>query len=281
VGLRLRFRVVPVRQVGLKITNDGAELSRGEKPRPERAGRVLTDGRELSQGHSGRCGHMAKLPANLLGDSLRPIRDGKSSCLGGVGGRSQGVRAHMCNGRGLSCRSGGGHGGRTAHLASSALTGEAAPDLLRDVELTAGKGPCPRDGITGTTVARSLGLEESQDSLRAVRCPHRDDASVGFAQRLRRAHALSVPPRPAKRSRTAAVDWPRPANASLEAPVMAVRDQAVVGTGSRLLASALLVAVVSIVLVSSVGRLPRVIWTCRGFFCSGLGIWISSTPRSN
>jgi len=137
---------------------------------------------------------MAKLPVNFLGDSLRPIRNGKSCCLGGVRGRSQGVRAHMCNGRGLSCRSRGGHSRRTAHLTSSAVTGEAAPDLLRDVEFTAGKGPCPGDRVTGTAVPRSLGLEEPQHSLRAVRRPRGDDAPVGFAQRLRGAHALSVPP---------------------------------------------------------------------------------------
>ena len=78
--------------------------ARREKPRPEGTGRILTDGRQLSQGGSGRRGHMAKLPANLLADSLRPVRGGQSGRVGGIRGGTQGVRAHMRDARGLPGR---------------------------------------------------------------------------------------------------------------------------------------------------------------------------------
>jgi hypothetical protein len=44
-----REGVVGVRQPGLEITDDRAEKARREKPRPEGAGRILTDGRQLSR----------------------------------------------------------------------------------------------------------------------------------------------------------------------------------------------------------------------------------------
>ena len=85
--------MVGVRQAGLKITDDRAEKARREKPRPEGTGRILTDGRQLSQGGFGRRGHTPKLPADLLADSLRPVRGGQSSRLGGIRGGTQSVRA--------------------------------------------------------------------------------------------------------------------------------------------------------------------------------------------
>ena len=68
------------------------------QPRAEWAGRILTDRRQLSQGGSGRRGHTAKLPADLLADSLRPVRGGQSSRLGGIRRGTQGVRTHMRDG---------------------------------------------------------------------------------------------------------------------------------------------------------------------------------------
>ncbi len=55
IGLRFgREGMVGVRQAGLEITDDRAEKARREKPRPEGPGRILTDGRQLSQGGPGR-----------------------------------------------------------------------------------------------------------------------------------------------------------------------------------------------------------------------------------
>ena len=111
--------VVGVGQAGLEIADDRAEKARGEQPRPEGTGRILTDGRQLSQGGSGRRGHTAKLPADLLAASLRPVRGGQSSGLGGIRGGTQGVGAHM--GMLAACPA-----ARAAATAAGALTSRAA-----------------------------------------------------------------------------------------------------------------------------------------------------------
>ena len=135
-----RVGVVGVYQAGLEITDDRAEKARREKPRPEGTGRILTDGRQLAQGGSGRRGHTAKLPADLLADRPRPVRGGQSSRLGGVRGGTQGVRAHMRDARGLPGRSGGGHRCGTARLTSRGMSDETAAGLY-DAKLATSKGP--------------------------------------------------------------------------------------------------------------------------------------------
>ena len=129
-----------VRQAGLEITDDRAEKARCEKPRPEGTRRILTDGRQLSQGRSGRRGHMAKLPADLLADSLRPVGGGKSSRLGGIRGGTQSVRAHVRDACGLPGRSGGGHRCGSAHLTSGGMSDETTAGLP-DAKLATSKGP--------------------------------------------------------------------------------------------------------------------------------------------
>jgi hypothetical protein len=135
-----RERVVGIRQAGLKITDDRAEKARRENPRPEGTGRILTDGRQPSQSSSGRRGHTAKLPADLLADSLRPVRGGQSSRLGGIRGGTQSVRAHMRDACGLPGRSGGGHRCGSAHLTSGGMSDETAAGLS-DAKLATSKGP--------------------------------------------------------------------------------------------------------------------------------------------
>ena len=180
--------IVGLRQVGLEITDDRAEKARREKPGPEGAGGILTDGRQLAQGGSGRRGDMAKLPADLLSDRLRLVRGGQSSRLSGVRGSTECVRAHVRDARGLPGRSGGGYRGRSAHLTSGCVSDESPPGL-RDAKLAAGKRPKPVDGIARAAIPRSFHLEQSDHPLRAVRRPRGDDPPVGFAQRLRRPHA--------------------------------------------------------------------------------------------
>jgi hypothetical protein len=141
IGLRSgREGVVGVRQTGLEITDDRAKKARREKPRPEGTGRILTDGRQLSKGGSGRRGHTAKLPADLLADSLRPVGSGQFSRLGGIRGATQSVRAHMRDACGLGGRSGGGHRCRSAHLTSGGMSDETAAGLS-DAKLATRKGP--------------------------------------------------------------------------------------------------------------------------------------------
>ena len=132
--------MVGVHQAGLEIMDDRAEKARREKPRPEGTGRILTDGRQLSQGGSGRRGHMAKLPADLLADSLGPVGGGQSSRLGGIRGGTQSVRAHVRDACSLPGRSGGGHRCGSAHLTSGGMSDEMAAGLS-DAKLATGKGP--------------------------------------------------------------------------------------------------------------------------------------------
>jgi hypothetical protein len=141
--LALRSRsegVVGVRQARLDIADDRAEKTRLQQPRPEGTRRILTDGRQLSQGRSSRRGHSAKLPAHLLADSLPPVGSDQSSRLGGIGGGTQGVRAHMRDARGLPGRSGSGHRSGSAHLTSRGM-GDETTAGLPDAKLATRKGP--------------------------------------------------------------------------------------------------------------------------------------------
>lgn len=177
-----------VGQAVLEITNDGAEKTRREKSRSQRAGHIFTHGRQPSQRRSDRCRHSPKLPANLVADSLRPVRSGKSSRLRGIRGGTQGVGAHMRDACGLPGRPGGRYRGRSAYLTRSRSANKSATDLRCGAELAASKGPCPGDGSAGAAIFRSFRLEQPQHPLRAVRRPHGDEPPVSFAERLWRAH---------------------------------------------------------------------------------------------
>ena len=100
-------------------------------PGPERPGRILTNGWQLSQGGPGRRGHTAKLPADLIADSLLRVRAGKSSRLGGIRGGAQGVRAHVRDAGGLPGRSRGSHRCGSAHLTRGGMSDETAAGLSR------------------------------------------------------------------------------------------------------------------------------------------------------
>src|SRR5581483_4395217 len=127
-------------QADLEIADNRAEEARCEKPRPEGTGRILTNGRQLSQGGSGLRGHAAKLPADLLADSLRPVEGCQSSRLGGIGSSTQGVRAHMRSACGLSSCSGRGDCCKSVHVTSRGVSDETAPGLC-DTKLATRKRP--------------------------------------------------------------------------------------------------------------------------------------------
>jgi hypothetical protein len=154
-----RAGVVGVRQAGLEIMDDRAQNARREQPSPEGTGRVLSDGRQLSQGGSGRRGHMAKLPADLVADGLRVVGGGQSSRLGGIRGGTQGVRSHMRDACGLPGRSGGGHRCGSSHLTSGSTADETPADLPCDAQLATSKRACPSDGSTSAAIPRSFRLE--------------------------------------------------------------------------------------------------------------------------
>lgn len=203
---RRRPTAVWIAQACLEITDDHAEQPRREKPRPERTGRILTHRRELPQRCSDLRRHTPKLPADLLAHSLRPVGSGQASGFGGIRGSAQGVRTHVRDARGLTGCSRSDHRCGSTHLTRRRTTNETATDLLCDAELPTSERPRPGDGATGTTVSRSLRLEQSKHPLRALSGPRRDDSSVRFAQRLGRTHTQILPgaspcPRGSPRSR--------------------------------------------------------------------------------
>jgi len=91
---------------------------------------------------------------------------------------------------GLAGCSGGGHRPWSGDLAGGGVSGAQAGEAagLFDAQLAIGKGPQPRDGITGAAIPRGFRLEESQNPLRAVRRPRREDPTISFAERLWRTH---------------------------------------------------------------------------------------------
>ena len=179
-------RVLDVRQAGLNLADELAEKARREEPRPERSGRILTDGRKPSQGGSDLCGYIAKLPADFLAGRLGSVGSGQSSRFGGIRGGTQSVSAHVGDRRSLPCGPGGGCCRGCTHVTSGATTDEAAADLLGH-DVATSKGSRPRDRVPGAAILGSFGLEQPQHPLRAVCCPDRDDPPIAFAQRLRRA----------------------------------------------------------------------------------------------
>jgi hypothetical protein len=81
-------------------------------------------------------GHLAKLPPDLLCDGLGFVRRSQPGRLGGIGGGTKGMRAHMRDARRLPGCTGCRHCRRSAHLPSGGMRDEAAAGLC-DAELAA------------------------------------------------------------------------------------------------------------------------------------------------
>ncbi len=153
---------------------------------------VFPDRWKLLQGSSGRYREVAQLPSDLLAETLLVVGGGKPPRLGGVGGCTQGVRAHMRDGSSLPGCPGGSDGSWTAHITSCATSDEAAADLFGDIKLATRKCTRPGDRLPRAAVVWSFGLEQRQDSFRAVCCPPGDNPTLGFAQCLRCHHTESL-----------------------------------------------------------------------------------------
>ena len=119
----------------------------------------LANGREKSQGGSGRRRHVSKLPADLLTNRVLPVGGGETRCLGGIRGGTQGVRAHMRNSRSLPRGSGRCRCRGSTHLTSSSTTYKSAADLPGKNKLATREGSRPGDRLTGTAILWSFGLE--------------------------------------------------------------------------------------------------------------------------
>lgn len=199
-----RQRVLGVFQAGLELANHLAEQPRREEPGPERTGRARADRRQLSQRRFHGRGHASQLPADLVGDGLRPIGLRECDRFGGVRGRTQRVRAHVRNRCGLRRRSDG-RGCVWAQISSGASRNEPAANLLGDIELAARERSRSSNGVASTAVFGSFRFDETQHPLRTIGRPPGHDPPLGFAQRLRRQHAANVPRR--ARGNKRAVAW--------------------------------------------------------------------------
>ena len=159
------------------------------RPRP---GSVLTHRRKLSQCRSNLRRHDAELPSDLLAHGLWPVRIGQADGLGRIRCGTQRVRAHVSDGRRLSCGSGGGSC-RWVGATRRAACGEAAADFFSDVKLATGEGAGSGDRIAWATVRWIVGLGQFEHSFRAIGGPCGDRSSFFLAQCLTRAHTRILP----------------------------------------------------------------------------------------
>ena len=118
-------------------------------------------------------------------DGLGPIRSGQPGRFRCIGGRAESMRTHVSDAGGLCsspCRS---HGRRRAHRLRGSSGNEPSTYLTSGIEFTASERPGSSDGVTWSTICRSLRFEQGQHPLGAVRCPRGDLSTIRFAQRLR------------------------------------------------------------------------------------------------
>ena len=129
---------------------------------------------------------------DLVIRGVGPLRCAQGSCLHGVSGRTEGVGSHMGNTRGLRGRTGGRHSGGGGHVARRATSDESPANLFSGTNLAATESARSSDRISWTIIFRSLCFEQTQDSTGAVRRPHRNNATIGFAQGLQRNHNSTI-----------------------------------------------------------------------------------------
>jgi len=182
-------RLSIARQAGLEIADDRLEKARREKTRPKGTGRILANGRQLSQSSSDRGGHAVKLPTGFLADRLRSVRCGPAGGRGGIRGGTQSVRAHMRDTGGrLPGRTGGGHRCGSCHLARGGAADETAADLPCDASSPRAKARVRAIPSRGRRSPVASASNNPQHPLRTIHRPSRDDPPVSFDQRLRRDH---------------------------------------------------------------------------------------------
>jgi hypothetical protein len=127
---------------------------------------------------------MLELPADLVIDRAGSFGRPEGSCLRGIGGRAEGVRSHVGDARGLCGRTGGRHSSRGRHAVRSTTSDEAPANFFSGTQLAASESSRPSDRFSRAVIFRSLRFEQAQYSIGAVRCPQRDNATIGFAQSL-------------------------------------------------------------------------------------------------
>jgi hypothetical protein len=129
-----------------------------------------------------------ELPADLAFDGFWPVGAPKASRLHGICGGTEGVRAHVADGDGLTGGSGSGRCGGILYVTRTDATGKSTANFLGGVELSAGERPGPSDESPRAAIIWSLSLKEPENPVGAVGGPRGDKAAAGFAERLWRSH---------------------------------------------------------------------------------------------
>jgi hypothetical protein len=125
-----------------------------------------------------------KLPADLVIDRVGPLGHPQASCFRGIGSSTEGVCSHVGDTRGLRGCPDGSHSSRGGHVARGTAGDETPADFFCGTELAARKRSGSSDRISWAIVSRSFRFEQTQYAIGAVRRPHRDNATIGFAQSL-------------------------------------------------------------------------------------------------
>lgn len=131
---------------------------------------------------------MLELPADLVFPRFWPLRVCEAGGPRGIGGGTEGVRAHVADGDSLTGSSGRGDRRGSFYLTRADAIDETTPNLRSSTQLSPSEPAGPGDQRPGAVIIWSLSLKDSQDALGAVGSPCSDKASVGFAKRLWRCH---------------------------------------------------------------------------------------------
>lgn len=102
---------------------------------------------------------MVQLPPDLFTNRIGTIGRGQPGRFRGVGGRAQGMGAHVSDGRGLGGSASSRHRRWSLHLPRGTAGDKAPADLPGRAEVTAGKCPGPGDGHSRPSIGRSLRLK--------------------------------------------------------------------------------------------------------------------------
>jgi hypothetical protein len=127
---------------------------------------------------------VSELPADFVIDRVGPLGHPQASCFRGIGSRTKGVSSHVGDTRGLCGGPGGRHSSRGGHDARGTASDETPANLIGGTELAARKRSGSSDRISWAIITRSFRFEQDQHAISAVGGPHRDNATIGFAQSL-------------------------------------------------------------------------------------------------
>ncbi|MET4782523.1 hypothetical protein ABIB56_002531 [Glaciihabitans sp. UYNi722] len=178
--------------IGLKPANDGPEYPGREKPRSQWTRGILAEQWQAGECRPGFGTHVLKLPADLIVDRVGSLRRRQGSGFRGVSSRTKGVGSHVGNARGLCGGPRGRHRSRVGHAARGPTGDEPPANLSSGTQLATTERSGSSNCVSWAIIFRILRFEQAQGSIGAVRSPHRDNATIRFAQSLCRNHTLTI-----------------------------------------------------------------------------------------